>query len=103
MAEVAEARGLSGGFLEEVAAPLRQAGLIKGKRGAGGGYALARAAGDISVADVVEAVEGPVAFVECQGGGCAISGRCGSKRVWDKVQIAVLEAMRGVSLKDLIV
>ncbi|MFH2062982.1 MAG: Rrf2 family transcriptional regulator [bacterium] len=101
--EVAERNGLSRGFLEEVVVPLREAGLVEAKRGVGGGYKLARAPGEISVADIVTAIEGPVAFVDCLGAvQCPAAGSCSSKRVWAGVQQRVEESLAGMSLAEVI-
>ncbi len=104
LTEVAERQGLSRGFLEEIIVPLKKAGLVEAKRGVYGGYALSKPAARIAVKDIIEAVEGPVAFVECltEGGGCALAGSCSSKRLWGRVQERVAEALQGMTLKDLI-
>ena len=61
---LAEAQAIPPKFLENILADLRNAGLVRTRRGAEGGYALTRAAGEISVADVMRAVEGPLAAVQ---------------------------------------
>ena len=61
---LASAQGIPPKFLENILADLRNAGLVRTRRGAEGGYALTRAAGEISVADVMRAVEGPLAAVQ---------------------------------------
>ena len=61
---LAAAQGIPPKFLENILADLRNAGLVRTRRGAEGGYALTRAAGEISVADVMRAVEGPLAAVQ---------------------------------------
>ena len=101
--EVAERNGLSRGFLEEIAVPLKEAGLIEARRGANGGYALSRPAERITVSDVVTAIEGPMAFVGCLGGGsCGLSGTCSTRRVWANVQRRVEETMAEMSLTDVL-
>ena len=60
---IAAAQGIPQNFLENILADLRHAGLVKSQRGAEGGYRLARPAGEVSVADVIRAVEGPLAAV----------------------------------------
>ena len=60
---LAQAQGIPLKFLENILAELRRAGLVGSQRGAEGGYRLQRAAADISVADVIRAVEGPLADV----------------------------------------
>jgi Rrf2 family protein len=62
--QLAQAQAIPPKFLENILADLRNAGLVQTRRGAEGGYALTRAAGEISVADVMRAVEGPLAAVQ---------------------------------------
>lgn len=64
--DIAARHGIPGEFLAKVLQKLARGGLIRSYRGTQGGYALAREASGITLADVVEAVEGPVALVECQ-------------------------------------
>src|ERR671929_816763 len=65
LAEIAEANGLPLAYLEHLVARLRKAGLVESRRGARGGYLLARSAEDITMAEVVEALEGSIAPIEC--------------------------------------
>ena len=65
--EVARKERISQGYLEEVARLLRSAGLIAGRRGAGGGYVLARNPSEITVAEVITAMEGKTWMMECLG------------------------------------
>ena len=62
--QLASAQGIPQKFLENILADLRTAGLVRTRRGAEGGYALARAPAEISLADVMRAVEGPLAAVQ---------------------------------------
>src|SRR5580700_4068979 len=65
LAEIAERDGLPLAYLEHLVARLRKAGLIDSRRGARGGYMLARPATEITMAEVVEALEGSIAPIEC--------------------------------------
>ena len=65
LAEIAEHDGLPLAYLEHLVARLRKAGLVDSRRGSRGGYLLARAAGEITMAEVVEALEGSIAPIEC--------------------------------------
>ena len=100
--EIARKEGISQGFLEEIARLLRSAGLIEGKRGAGGGYALTRKPEDITVADVVLAIEGPVALVECLGalGACRLERSCTNRNVWSKVQGQLMDTLRDMTVAE---
>jgi FeS assembly SUF system regulator len=78
-------------------------GLLKSHRGAGGGFVLSRPAGEISLADIVEAVEGPIAMSACSGGGydCALDSHCRVKPHLGMVGHAVRGALDAVSLTEL--
>ncbi len=83
---------------------LASAGLLTSARGAGGGFAMARPVAEISLADIVEAVEGPIAMTNCIEGShhlCAIEGSCRVKPHLHAVNFAVRGALQGVSLASL--
>ena len=82
---------------------LSAAGLLVGHRGAGGGYALARPVGDITLADIVEAVEGPFAMTVCSEGrtDCALDAHCRVKPHMGIVGDKVRGALGAVSLREL--
>jgi Rrf2 family protein len=102
LTELAASTGASQGYLEEVAAGLRQAGLIVGQRGIGGGYRLAVDPASITVADVVEAIEGKMAMVDCLAGAehCGMSASCNNRSVWDRIQTRVLDSMRSITVAE---
>ena len=77
---------------------LNGAGLIESQRGVTGGYSLARAPVEISVADIILAIEGPIALTACVDGSeddCAAQSFCAMAGNWDAVNIAVREAPIG--------
>lgn len=83
---------------------LAAAGLLRTARGAGGGFKLARNAPDISLADIVEAVEGPIAMATCVDEtrhDCALEGSCAVRPHMGVVNSAVRGALQGVSLASL--
>ena len=83
---------------------LAAGGLLVGQRGAGGGYALARPVGEISLADIVEAVEGPIVMTMCADGvnhGCMLDAHCRVKPHMGIVGNAVKGALGSVSLQEL--
>ena len=82
---------------------LASAGLLVGHRGAGGGYALARPVAEITLADIVEAVEGPIAMSACSNGNfdCALDAHCRVKPHMGIVGNAVRGALGAVSLTEL--
>ncbi len=82
---------------------LANAGLLSSARGAGGGFALARPVTDISLADIVEAVEGPIAMTVCSEGrrDCALDAHCRIKPHMGIVGAKVRGALGAVSLREL--
>ena len=112
LAAVAEAELLPLSYLEHLVAKLRQSGLVTSVRGAHGGYRLARPADEISMRDVVEALEGPIAPMECfhpdREGRVLCSheadgdSACATKLLWTRVQGGVTKALAGTSLAELV-
>lgn len=100
--DIAQKTGMSLAYLEEIAGQIKQAGLIKGKQGPGGGYVLAHEPQHISVEDILIAVNGPLALVECQQPGktCPIQHACSSQRVWNKIQSSLQTTLRHLTLAD---
>ncbi len=103
---IAERQGLSDRYLEQLMVPLKKAGLVKSVRGAQGGYTLARGSEKIIVGDVVRALEGPIAPVECVSeefpDECARSEECVTRIVWTKMRNAITEALDSFTLADLV-
>jgi Rrf2 family protein len=111
LAEVASAEMLPLAYLEHLVAKLRDAGLVGSVRGAHGGYRLARPASEIAMLEVVEALEGPIAPMECfhteREGRVLCShelddGACSTKLLWTRVQGGVTKALATTSLADLV-
>ena len=78
-------------------------GLLDSFRGASGGYRASRRASDISVAEVIEAIEGPVAMTECseETGLCEQESSCDLRGNWQRISLAVREALEQVSLAEM--
>lgn len=101
---LAEETGVPLPTAQKLVSRLSAAGLIESARGTGGGFRLARPAAAISLADIVEAVEGPIALTSCVDQGshdCCIEGNCRVKPHWNAVNGAVRGALAGVSLASL--
>jgi FeS assembly SUF system regulator len=83
---------------------LASAGLVSSRRGAAGGYRLARDPRHITMADVVAAMEGPIGMTECvtHEGACGHEPHCGVRANWRKISKAVETALAGVSLADML-
>lgn len=103
LGEIAVTEGMPQAFLERILARLRDGGLVATRRGAGGGYRLARPARSISVGDVVTAIEGPLSLVGCLSDeqACEHSLDCASKGVWRRLDDAINAALDGISLEEL--
>jgi FeS assembly SUF system regulator len=82
---------------------LTGAGLLESYRGASGGYSVNRPAGDISVAEVIAAIEGPIAMTECSAeeGLCSQEDSCELRGNWQRISIAVARALQEVSLAEM--
>jgi FeS assembly SUF system regulator len=102
--ELAERAGLEAPTVAKVLKPLAQAGLVEGFRGANGGYRLARDAAAISLVEIVEAMEGPLAMTECSvhAGQCGIEDSCGVRANWRRINDVVSDALRDVSLAQML-
>lgn len=104
-AEIAEATGLPGATVGQVLKALGAGGLVNGSRGAHGGYVLARPPADISVAEIVTALDGPVAITACVEGAddpCSVSSMCLLKGSWDAVNDSIENALNSVTLADML-
>ena len=101
--QIAQAQGIPVNFLENILRDLRRAGVVESRRGQQGGYALARPAEEISVADVIRAVEGPLANVrglppeELEYVGSSAKLR----DVWVALRASVRSVLEQVTLADL--
>ena len=102
--ELAETSGIGLPTVSKVLKELQRAGLVASTRGARGGYALARPAQDISAADILGAVEGPLGLTECatHPGQCGLEPSCRVGRSWLRVNLAIERALTDVKLTHLI-
>ena len=102
--ELAELAGLEAPTVAKVLKPLAQAGLVDGFRGANGGYRLARDAAEISLVEIVEAMEGPLGMTECSvhAGQCGIEHSCGVRANWRRINDVVSDALREVTLAQML-
>jgi len=102
---VAVRQNLSEHYLEQLIARLRKAGLVKSVRGAQGGYILAREPGKITVGEIIRALEGPIAPVDCvkevEPKECNQADYCISRIVWTRVRDSIAEVLDSISLADM--
>ncbi len=111
LAEIAQRDGLPLAYLEHLVARLRRAGLVDSRRGSRGGYLLARAPQEITMAEVVEALEGSIAPIECisqSDDGTIVCSResdaahvCPTKLLWTRVRMSIVRALQETTLADL--
>lgn len=101
--EIAEEHAIPRELLSKVLQRLTQVGLVRSHKGARGGYALAREAVDINVADLVDALDGPVAVVDCLGDDpeCSLRDNCCLRSPLERLNGAVRNLLRRVSLAEL--
>lgn len=115
LAALADSETLPLSYLEHLVAKLREAGLVSSQRGAHGGYRLAMPAADIRMLEVVEALEGPIAPMDCfspdgqrrgQGVSCSheVDGdvACSTKLLWTRVHGGITRALAGTTLAELV-
>jgi Rrf2 family transcriptional regulator, cysteine metabolism repressor len=109
---IAEADGLPLAYLEQVVARLKRADLVAASRGAHGGYWLTRAPAEITMDEVVEALEGSIAPMDCfvpEPHAHRVvcnheddAGRCATKLLWTRVQGGIVRALKDTTLADLV-
>ncbi len=101
--ELARSQEISAKYLEQIINPLMVVGLVKSVRGARGGYLLGRPAQDISLYDIVSALEGPMAPVECveDPNYCTRMGGCSVHLVWGEMEKLIIDFFSGISLAEL--
>ena len=104
LSEIAVAEAIPAPFLERIVAGLRSAELVTATRGAAGGYRLSRPPAEITAADVVTALDGSLALAACvhDDEACGRSGSCLSRRVWTRLDEAIVGALAGLTLQDLV-
>jgi len=102
--EIAERQSISLSYLEHLNIPLISAGIIRSMRGAKGGIWLARPAGQITLKQIMDVLEGPLIPVDClkQEGSCSRSGSCAAQDVWEEMRRAMEGVLESRTLQDLV-
>ncbi len=106
LTEIAKSEGLSLGYLEQIMATLRKAGLVEGKRGAHGGYQLTHEPASITVGNILRVLEGPIAPTQCASevvspGCCEREMACPSRLVWQRMRDSIANVLDSTTLADL--
>jgi Rrf2 family cysteine metabolism transcriptional repressor len=105
LSDVARTQGISQAYLEQIAIDLRRAGLLHSRRGAQGGYFLARAPQAITAGQVIRALEGSILPVECVEDQrcipCSREDECSTRNIWEQVRDRLVETLDSITLADL--
>ncbi|CAN4273341.1 COG1959 Predicted transcriptional regulator [Methylophilaceae bacterium] len=103
LAGISERQRISLSYLEQLFSRLRRQGLVSSVRGPGGGYKLAKNYTDISVADVITAVDEQIDATQCGGHeNCRDEGRCMTHDLWATLNSRILDYLGGISLADMV-
>lgn len=104
--DIAERTGLPQPYLEQILLALKGAGLVRSKRGVGGGYVLTRDPAEITLAQIVSAVDGPIAAGDFgephRDGACDHEGQCVLLTVWSEVSDHMREHLSSYTLADMV-
>ena len=101
--DISRRQNISGRYLEHLLIVLKSAGMVRSSRGANGGFTLARPPSEIRLSEIVRAMEGPVAPVDCVTAPDAYPrvGFCAVHDVWDEVGRAINNVLESITLQDL--
>lgn len=100
---ISKRQNISEYYLEQLFSPLRKAKLITSIRGAQGGYVLSKEPKDITVADIMYVLEGPVEIAECiDGTACDNLDCCATRLLWAKIKNSIDDVMKSVTLQDIV-
>lgn len=106
ISSIATRQGISERYLEQLMTLMKKAGLVQSIRGAGGGYVLAKDISEISVGDVLRALEGNLEPVECAAlkpeDTCEAAGGCVTKYVWQRINESINRTVDEIDLKQLV-
>ena len=100
---ISKRQNISEYYLEQLFSPLRKAKLITSIRGAQGGYVLSREPKDITVAEIMYVLEGPIEIAECiDGVSCDNLDCCATRLLWAKIKNSIDDVMKSVTLQDIV-
>jgi Rrf2 family protein len=109
LTEISKRQGISLFYLEQLFNKLKKAEIVRSKKGAGGGYLLARSSREITVGDVIRSVEGPIAPVRCSAGGatdgkrgrCPRMDECPTTGLWKQLGDKIENFLDSVTIREL--
>ena len=106
---IVKTQGISENYLEQLMAQLRRAGLVESVRGAQGGYTLALPPEEVTIGQIITAVEGPIALVDClltsaeaEDQSCVRAGDCVTRQIWEEVCDGINNVLNNIALSDLL-
>ncbi|MGU9977360.1 MAG: Rrf2 family transcriptional regulator [Candidatus Oxydemutatoraceae bacterium WSBS_2016_MAG_OTU14] len=103
LAEIAKRQDIALSYLGQLFAQLRRCGLVSSKRGPGGGYCLAKAAEQISISDVIVAVEENIQAMRCKGhSNCQKNEQCLSHHLWEKIGSQIENFLSDITIAEVI-
>lgn len=103
--EIADATHIPQPMASKVLKALAKDGLLRSQRGVKGGYELAHPASHITVARIIETLDGPIAVTDCVDGGshdCVIGGMCPVRTNWERINTAIRDALEEVTLAEMV-
>ncbi|MBO8131988.1 MAG: Rrf2 family transcriptional regulator [Candidatus Marinimicrobia bacterium] len=102
--DVSEKENISFKYLEQIIPYLKNSGLILSKRGAKGGYILAKKPSQITIKEIVQSIEGPIAIVECVTSPeyCNRRNNCAPNKLWKKLNEQISDTLETITLEDLV-
>ena len=99
ISEIAPELNLSDKYLEQLLMALKRAGLVRSSRGANGGFVLARAAAKITLLDIMTALQGPIAFCDCEVTSCP---DCIRPEIWEALELCIGATLSTITLQHLV-
>lgn len=107
IADIARISSVPAAYLEQLIAPLRRANLVQSKRGAHGGYMLARAPEEVRIGEIYRVMEGPVAPMDCVSENvadqtCPLIDNCETRPIWLRMRDSIVDVLDSTTLADLI-
>ncbi len=104
LGDISNRQGISEKYLWQVISLAKASGLIHSTRGPKGGYSVSKPANQITILDIITALEGPIVLVDCleKSGSCDRNGSCVTREVWEQVENSMKKTMASITLQDLV-
>ncbi len=103
ISSISKRQNISENYLEQLFAVLRKSKLIKSIRGAQGGYVLNRPPKDITVAEIMYVLEGPIEISDClEEGSCSNIQNCATRLLWERIKNSMDEVLQSTTLEDMV-